>query len=327
MQSGPSSPFEPAGFACLAVVCAAAAWLADPARLLSLGILDGSLTHESALVRETTKLEIAAARWLLAVLAAAAGGLALAWPRIAAHPRYQRFLAAPLPEAPHGRGLATPGFWVMLALTVLAAALAAGGGAAFSQDQLYALGREDGVAETASALLLLAAAGAAAANALRLGPGRRGFGMQLFLAVLFAVMCGEEISWGQRYLGLETPEALAAVNVQAETNFHNLFGYLFDHLFMLCFVLWLAAVPVLDHLSLFWRQLFARLGLPVASLGLAAGVAAMTLLFLAVIGRSLQMPEGIRPAEIRELLSAAAFLLLMLEVRPAQARQRSLQNG
>ncbi|OMQ14715.1 hypothetical protein A7K94_0214585, partial [Modestobacter sp. VKM Ac-2676] len=32
---------------------------------------------------------------------------------------------------------------------------------------------------------------------------------------------GEEISWGQRVFAFGTPEELAAVNQQAETNFHN----------------------------------------------------------------------------------------------------------
>jgi hypothetical protein len=46
------------------------------------------------------------------------------------------------------------------------------------------------------------------------------------LYVLFAVGCffiaGEEISWGQRILGVGTPDELARVNSQAETNVHNI---------------------------------------------------------------------------------------------------------
>ena len=40
---------------------------------------------------------------------------------------------------------------------------------------------------------------------------------------------GEEASWGQHYLGWGTPEALAAVNAQQETNIHNIAG-VFDQL-------------------------------------------------------------------------------------------------
>lgn len=42
-----------------------------------------------------------------------------------------------------------------------------------------------------------------------------GFSLMCFLAL------GEEASWGQHYLGYETPDALAAVNVQNEMNLHN----------------------------------------------------------------------------------------------------------
>ena len=43
----------------------------------------------------------------------------------------------------------------------------------------------------------------------------------LFIAgcIYFA---GEELSWGQHYLGWETPESIAAINKQNETNLHNI---------------------------------------------------------------------------------------------------------
>ncbi len=44
----------------------------------------------------------------------------------------------------------------------------------------------------------------------------------LGLALLFFVGAGEEISWGQRILGIETPEELKEDNVQDEFNIHNL---------------------------------------------------------------------------------------------------------
>ena len=42
------------------------------------------------------------------------------------------------------------------------------------------------------------------------------------LAVLAFVFLGEEISWGQRVFGWETPQAIGEFNKQNETNFHNL---------------------------------------------------------------------------------------------------------
>lgn len=44
----------------------------------------------------------------------------------------------------------------------------------------------------------------------------------LALAVFLLVATGEEISWGQRILGLETPEWVKAVNAQDELTLHNL---------------------------------------------------------------------------------------------------------
>ena len=44
----------------------------------------------------------------------------------------------------------------------------------------------------------------------------------LGLALLFFFGAGEEISWGQRIFGFETPETVAQVNKQEEFNAHNL---------------------------------------------------------------------------------------------------------
>jgi hypothetical protein len=46
----------------------------------------------------------------------------------------------------------------------------------------------------------------------------------LLLGVGTFVLAGEEISWGQRVLGLATPEELGEVNHQAELNVHNITG-------------------------------------------------------------------------------------------------------
>ncbi len=47
--------------------------------------------------------------------------------------------------------------------------------------------------------------------------------------VCFALGCfviaGEELSWGQHFFGWQTPESLAAINKQQETNLHNINGF------------------------------------------------------------------------------------------------------
>jgi len=44
----------------------------------------------------------------------------------------------------------------------------------------------------------------------------------LLLGILFIICFGEEISWGQRLLGVETPEFINKINAQKEINFHNI---------------------------------------------------------------------------------------------------------
>jgi hypothetical protein len=66
---------------------------------------------------------------------------------------------------------------------------------------------------TAALLLLL--------PTLSAGPG----GRRVILALLCGIalfVAGEEVSWGQRVLGVETPESYAAMNLQGELTVHNL---------------------------------------------------------------------------------------------------------
>ncbi len=44
----------------------------------------------------------------------------------------------------------------------------------------------------------------------------------ILIALFFIFVGGEEISWGQRLLGYETPESIVDKNVQGETTLHNL---------------------------------------------------------------------------------------------------------
>lgn len=46
--------------------------------------------------------------------------------------------------------------------------------------------------------------------------------LSLLVAVGSLFVAGEEISWGQRVFGWNTPEGLAAMNVQRETTLHNI---------------------------------------------------------------------------------------------------------
>jgi len=86
----------------------------------------------------------------------------------------------------------------------------------------YGVLREDMPVEWLQFAGLLFTAALAALTARRaVGSGRvLVFGLVL-LAVGAFVLAGEEISWGQRVFAFGTPEQLAGVNMQAETNVHN----------------------------------------------------------------------------------------------------------
>jgi hypothetical protein len=84
---------------------------------------------------------------------------------------------------------------------------------------------EDGLAENLQVVfLLLATLGAGVVARAHWERGRRALAVAyLGLAVACFFVAGEEISWGQRLLGFETPRAIAAQNVQQEITLHNTF--------------------------------------------------------------------------------------------------------
>jgi hypothetical protein len=104
---------------------------------------------------------------------------------------------------------------------------------------------EDGVIEWLGALALLAASALfllAFLRSRRQSEYGRVKRLALFLlAVAFFFGAGEELSWGQRILGLETPAGLLDANRQDEINVHN-FGALNDD----------GPVPVWRWFQLFW---------------------------------------------------------------------------
>jgi hypothetical protein len=89
----------------------------------------------------------------------------------------------------------------------------------------------------------------------------------LGLAIVFFVAFGEEISWGQRILGIETPESLEGINDQGETNLHNLSTSKTNALFQL---FWLVMGVLIPLASLYEpaRRRLARL-LPILPVPLA----------------------------------------------------------
>ncbi len=70
------------------------------------------------------------------------------------------------------------------------------------------------------------------------------------LLIIFAIgllfLAGEEASWGQRIIGIETPEKLKASNHQGELNVHNLFlGW--NEILRMVIACFLSAIVILLH--------------------------------------------------------------------------------
>jgi hypothetical protein len=59
---------------------------------------------------------------------------------------------------------------------------------------------------------------------------------QFFLGCFCLFFCMEEISWGQRFFSLETPDWMSEINSQEETNLHNICDKVFKVRYCLCFM-------------------------------------------------------------------------------------------
>jgi len=125
------------------------------------------------------------------------------------------------------------------------------------------LALENGVWETLTAITLAIAGVVLALAVRRLGKGFRLAGLPaLLLGLLLIVGAGEEISWGQHWIGFETPDFLNTINSQNEFNFHNINKHLFNHLQVIVFLLYAGIFPILALLFLEIRYVFDRLLIP-----------------------------------------------------------------
>ncbi|MFK7806629.1 MAG: hypothetical protein AB8F74_02400, partial [Saprospiraceae bacterium] len=119
----------------------------------------------------------------------------------------------------------------------------------------------------------------------------------LLLALLFIFLTGEEISWGQRILGLETPESIAKNNEQDEINFHNnSLWHLYDEdgnrksglalhltakrIFIYIFTIFMLFLPLAVKFIPFVRNLVKKFHLPVPVMELGFMFVANVILYL-----------------------------------------------
>lgn len=181
------------------------------------------------------------------------------------------------------------------------------------RDTVYRLGREDGLFEDLTAVcffgtsLLFAVAywrSRGAGNDFLVFRTKRNV-FFLLLALLFFFGGGEEISWGQRIFGWETPETFQKANLQRETNLHNLVilhrqdktgagksglsEFLSaERLFSLFWLGFCIAVPVMYRFVPPFARLMRRIAMPLVPLAIGA-------LFLVNYG----MGEVLKPHALR----------------------------
>lgn len=181
-----------------------------------------------------------------------------------------------LPRSGRARGRMTAWFPLLAGCAVVLAAYAT---LLLPGRTVDVLVEEDSYFEWAGAIGLLAAAVLFLIAAVRARRGRTvGTAMRVAPWVLLALAAvtflagGEEISWGQRLFGWGTPSELAHINVQDETNLHNLKelqGGMLDpeRLFRLG---WLVLFGVLPIAAALWRPVRRRVGrwFPIAPLWL-----------------------------------------------------------
>ena len=81
----------------------------------------------------------------------------------------------------------------------------------------------------------------------------------LVLALILLLSAGEELSWGQHFLNIETPDAIGSVNRQNEINLHNLIistpggqtinvSIWTSRLFNMFWLLWAVILPIVSAL-------------------------------------------------------------------------------
>lgn len=120
-------------------------------------------------------------------------------------------------------GLSIPGVVALLVapLMIVAAGVVA---ALVAPTEFFELTLEDRLVEWSQfvALVVAMVAGALLTVRLRASGHRALLLLAATATVTVFIVAGEEISWGQRILGIDTPDALEAINAQGETNLHNI---------------------------------------------------------------------------------------------------------
>jgi hypothetical protein len=160
---------------------------------------------------------------------------------------------------------------------------------------------EDGFIEWMTVLPLLAAMITSFKRFLKLYKKRSWlFGVTLLGIAAFSFFAaGEELSWGQRLLGLESSDFFQKNNAQRETNFHNLIVggqsinlLIFSRLLIVVAAIYLLVLPYLYQRSALVFSFINQTGVPVArAYQILAFLLAFALISLCPLGKRAELLE------------------------------------
>ncbi len=205
-------------------------------------------------------------------------------------------------------GIHLAGYAMVLSFLIAGFVVAARGQEAFLEFL-----KEDGLVEYLTFLFLLAPAVLAMVQAVREAGQNRLYPVitWILLALLFLFAAGEEISWGQRIFGIETPDFFLEKNLQKETNFHNLVvggvkinKLVFSQLLTAGMVLYFIFLPLLVRNSKFFRLTVAKFALPVP-----CWHHILAMIIAVVLASQYNLMKA---AELRELAFATVLFLVIL---------------
>lgn len=200
------------------------------------------------------------------------------------------------------------------------------------------LASEDGPIEYAGALAYLGASVLALICFLKSSARENRFlGLATRRNIYFALLCilffaafGEEISWGQRIFGWNTPDSWSGMNAQKETNLHNLWLFsavdedgnrkstlaLFlnaNRLVSLFWLLYCVLVPLIHLISGHARTVIRWFGFPVPALRIGMLFIINFIAFQFIV-RFVPISDALLDAlnETKETNYAIGFLVLMI---------------
>lgn len=146
--------------------------------------------------------------------------------------------------------------------------------------------------------------------------------MTFLLGALFFFGAGEEISWGQRILGIQSPEFFQKHNIQNETNIHNLMfqgvkinKLIFGLILGVLIVVYVLIFPLLYSKFEKCRNLLDRFAIPLPRL--------IHILFYLALFLIVESIPSSKKGEVVEFGGAAIFVLIVLFPRNWHIFQRS----